>query len=217
MTPSRAITVLIVDDHEVVRLGLRTLLARDPDLRVVGEAMTAAEAVSKSSELKPDVVLLDIRLSGEEGISACGNILEACPNTRVLFLTSYADDDTVLAAILAGAQGYLLKEIGAGTLIRSIKVVASGKSILDPTVTKRALDWMKGMSGPTSEGRLKTLSPQEHAVVELVAEGKTNKEIAAALSLSDKTVKNYLANIFQKLNITRRAQAAAFFAKQKSS
>ncbi len=216
MAASRPISLLIVEDHEVVRLGLRTLLSRDAQLRIVGEAGTAAEALKKATELQPDVALLDIRLSGGEGISACANIVDECPNTRVLFLTSYADEDTVLAAILAGAQGYLLKEIGSEALLRSIKIVASGQSILDPLVTRRALDWMKGAAAPSGEGKLKSLSQQEQAVVALVAEGKTNKEIAVELGLSDKTVKNYLANIFQKLHITRRAQAAVFFAKQHS-
>lgn len=216
MAAQRPITILVVDDHEVVRIGLRSLLSSQPEFQVVGEAVTAAEAIQKAAKAKPAVVLLDIRLPGEEGISACAEILTVSPQTRVLFLTSYADEDTVLAAILAGAQGYLLKEVGTGALIRSIKMVASGQSILDPAITKRALDWMRSLSTTPTQGTLATLSPQEQSVVALVAEGKTNKEIAATLELSDKTVKNYLANIFQKLHISRRTQAAVFFSKRQS-
>ena len=215
MGKSKPITILLADDHEVVRLGLLTLLSKEPEFRIVGEASTAAEAVEQCAKHRPDVVLLDIRMPDQQGIEACTTILESSPNTKVLFLTSYADDHTVVAAILAGAQGYLLKEIGADALIRSIKIVASGQSILDPVVTRRALSWMKaGMTTPSPGGKLESLSPQEQAVVALVAEGKTNKEIAAELGLSDKTVKNYLANTFQKLNISRRTQAAAFFARR---
>lgn len=208
-------TLLLVDDHEVVLLGLRTVLSREPGFRIVGEAMTATDAMVKACKLKPDVVLLDVRIPDHQGISVCTKILEGSPGTRVIFLTSYADEETVMAALLAGAEGYLLKEIGAETLIRSIKTVASGQSILDPAITKQALEWMKTLASPSGEGRLESLSPQEKAVLALVAEGKTNKEIAASLELSDKTVKNYLANIFQKLHISRRAQAAVFFAKRR--
>lgn len=211
---TKLIDILLVDDHEVVLVGLRTLLSRESGFRIIGEARTAKDAVAQAILHKPDVVLLDVRIPDQEGIAACTNILEGSPTTRVLFLTSYADDNTVLAAILAGAQGYLLKEVGAQTLINSIKIVASGQSILDPVVTKRALEWMKTQSSPPTEGKLDSLSPQERAVVALVAEGKTNKEIALDLGLSDKTVKNYLANIFQKLHISRRAQAAVFFAQR---
>ena len=214
----KPITILLADDHEVVRLGLLTLLSKEPEFRIVGEASTAAEAVEQCEKHKPDVVLLDIRMPDQQGIEACTTILESSPKTKVLFLTSYADDSTVVAAILAGAHGYLLKEIGADALIRSIKIVASGQSILDPVVTRRALNWMKdGMASPSAvSSKLESLSPQERAVVALVAEGKTNKEIAVQLGLSDKTVKNYLANTFQKLNITRRTQAAAFFARRQA-
>lgn len=217
MAKSKPISILLADDHEVVRLGLLTLLSKEPEFRIVGEASTAAEAVQQCAKHKPDVVLLDIRMPDQQGIEACTTILENSPHTRVLFLTSYADDNTVVAAILAGAHGYLLKEIGADALIRSIKIVAGGQSILDPVVTRRALNWMKaGTTSPSPGGKLESLSPQEQAVVAFVAEGKTNKEIAAEPGLSDKTVKNYLANIFQKLNISRRTQAAAFFARRQA-
>lgn len=178
--------------------------------------MTATDAVAKACKLKPDVVLLDVRIPDHQGIGVCTKILEGSPGTRVIFLTSYADEETVVAALLAGAEGYLLKEIDADTLIRSIRTVSTGQSILDPAITKQALDWMKTLASPSGEGSLESLSPREKDVLALVAEGKTNKEIATFLELSDKTVKNYLANIFQKLHISRRSQAAVIFAKRRS-
>lgn len=214
MTTGKPIAVLLVDDHAVVREGLKMVLARDSQIKVVGEAGTADAAIAETKRLKPDVILMDIRLPGKDGVQACSDILEQWPQTRVLFLTSFADDDTVLAAVLAGAHGYLIKEIGVDTLVDSIKRVAAGESILDPAATKRVLSWVKTRStAPPDPGR-EPLSPQEQRVVALVAEGKTNKEIAADMGLSPKTVKNYLSNIYQKLQITRRAQAAALFAKQ---
>lgn len=219
MTPlkTRTIRLLLVDDHEVVRVGLRTLLSEHHEIKIVGEAETMADSIRQALRLKPDVVLMDVRLPDGSGVAACREILASCPATRVLFLTSYADDDSVLAAVVAGAQGYLLKEIDSSALVGAIEAVAEGQSILDPTVTHRALAWIKGFginshSLPDAE----PLSPQEERVLALVAEGKTNKEIATSLRLSDKTVKNYLANIFQKLHLTRRTQAAAFFIKRHS-
>ncbi|MFQ5931637.1 MAG: response regulator [Nitrospiraceae bacterium] len=209
---TKQIRLLLVDDHEIVRVGLRTVLGRDREIRIVGEAATSAEAVSLAVRLRPDVVLLDVRLPDGGGVGACREILEASRGTRVLFLTSYADDDAVLAAIVGRASGYLLKEIAADVLIRSIKMVAAGQSILDPAVVRHVQQWMKGARGPSTEAKAEDLSVRESRIVALVAEGKTNKEIAVALGLSHKTVKNYLANIFQKLQISRRAQAAVFFA-----
>jgi len=217
VSTGKPIGILLVDDHEIVRQGLKTVLAHDSRLRIVGEAATAKEAVAAVVASKPDVVLLDIRLPDGSGVDACADILERCPTTRVLFLTSYADDDTVLAAVLAGAHGYLIKEIGVDTLVDSIKRVADGETILDPVATKRVLSLVKSRSEAPSGGTQEPLSPQEHRVVALVAEGKTNKEIAVGMGLSPKTVKNYLSNIYQKLQITRRAQAAVLFAKQSAN
>jgi two-component system response regulator DevR len=204
-----AIRILMVDDHEVLRLGLRTLFSEAGGFEVVGEAGTMAEAVSNASALEPDVVLMDVRLPDGSGVEACREIRTARPETRVLFLTSYADDDAVLATIVAGAQGFLLKEVGSEELLRAVRAVANGQSILDPAVTQRVLTRVQALSGTEPKGE--ELSPQERRVLALVAEGKTNKEIAVALNLSEKTVGNYLSNVFQKLNITRRSQAAVYF------
>jgi DNA-binding NarL/FixJ family response regulator len=206
---------MLVDDHEVVRVGLRTLLSQHPGTRVVAEAATARAAAVEALRVKPDVILMDVRLPDGSGVDACREILSSCPNVRVIFLTSFADDDSVLAAVLAGAHGYVLKEIDSAALVRAIHTVSEGRSILDPTVTERALAWIKGLKSGVSLPQTEALSPQETRVLALVAEGKTNKEIAVAMELSDKTVKNYLANVFQKLHITRRAQAAAFFVKRR--
>lgn len=213
-TKTQAIRVLLVDDHEVIRVGLRTVLGQTQSVAVVGEAGTMEDAIQQTQRLKPDVILMDVRLPDGSGIDACREILGALPGTRVIFLTSYADDDSILAAVLAGAQGYVLKEIDSPALIEAILSVAKGQSILDSSVTERALRWLRGIHDLPASPGTDQLSSQEERVVALVAEGKTNKEIAVALGLSDKTVKNYLANVFQKLRITRRAQAAAFFVKR---
>jgi DNA-binding NarL/FixJ family response regulator len=173
-----------------------------------------ADAIQQAQKLKPDVILMDVRLPDGSGVDACREILGMLPGTRIIFLTSYADDDSVLAAVLAGAHGYVLKEIDSPALLEAIRSVANGQSILDSSVTERALRWLRGLHDLPSIPGTDQLSSQEERVVALVAEGKTNKEIAVALGLSDKTVKNYLANVFQKLRITRRAQAAAFFVKR---
>jgi DNA-binding NarL/FixJ family response regulator len=203
-----------VDDHEVVRVGLRTLLDRARSIEVVGEAGTAAEAIITAARLEPDVVVMDVRLPDGNGVEACREIRAARPETRVLFLTSFADQHAVLAAICGGADGYLLKEIGGEALIRAVKTVAGGKSVLDPAVTHPILARMRSVSNPTGDGGEEPLSPQEQRVLALVADGKTNKEIATALGLSDKTVKNYLSHVFQKLQVTRRSQAAVLFARR---
>ena len=213
-TKAQAIRVLLVDDHEVVRVGLRTVLGQTQGVTVVGEASTMADAIQQAQRLKPDVILMDVRLPDGSGVDACREILGALPGTRVIFLTSYADDDSVLAAVLAGAHGYILKEIDSPALLEAILSVAKGQSILDSSVTERALRWLRGLHDLPATPGTDQLSSQEERVVALVAEGKTNKEIAVALGLSDKTVKNYLANVFQKLRITRRAQAGAFFVKR---
>jgi two-component system response regulator DevR len=213
----KPVSVLIVDDHEVVRVGLQTVLSRQDSIKVVGEAATATDAVVESCRLRPDVVLMDVRLSGGSGVDACRAIRESCPATRVLFLSSYQDDEAVLAAVFGGASGYLLKEVNAEGLLRAIHTVAQGQSILDPAITQPLLTRMRLQKEGASEPQRTTLSTQQQRVLALVAEGKTNKEIGSSLKLSDKTVKNYIRYIFQKLKVTRRAQAAAFFIRDSPS
>jgi two-component system, NarL family, response regulator DevR len=210
----KPIRLLLVDDHEVVRVGLRTVLHNKQGIAVVGEAGSRADAVRAAKRLKPDVVLMDVRLPDGSGVEAAREVLAMHPTARVLFLTSYTDDDSILAAVLAGAQGYVLKNIDSSLLIRSICAVSNGQSLLDPVYTQRALNWMKAGQDGSSPVREKSLAPQEERVLALVAEGLTNKEIAVALQLSDKTVKNYLSNVFGKLHVSRRAQAATFFVKR---
>lgn len=210
---SQAIRLLLVDDHEVVRVGLRTLLARAKHIEVVGEAESVARAVQEAIRLTPKVVLMDVRLPDGNGVDACREIRTVCPDTRVLFLTSFADENAALSAVLGGASGYLLKEIGGEPLIQAIEAVAAGQSILDPAITQPILARMRSLHTATAQIEGDILSPQEQKVLALVADGKTNKEIAASLHLSDKTVKNYLSHIFQKLQISRRSQAATYFIK----
>lgn len=212
----KTVRVLLVDDHEIVRVGLRTVLSQQRSILVVGEAATVADAIRQAAKLKPDVVLMDVRLPDGSGVDACRDILASFPAIRVIILTSYADDDSVLAAVLAGAHGYVLKEIDSLSLTSAIRDVSEGRSILDPAVTARALGWLRGLAAGAEIPGAEKLSAQEERVLALVAEGKTNKEIATALDLSDKTVKNYLANVFHKLRITRRSQAAALFVKRQS-
>ena len=213
---SHSFRLLLVDDHEVLRLGLKTLFSEAGGFRVVGEAGTKATAVTEAARVKPDVILMDVRLPDGSGIEACREIRAARPETRVLFLTSYADDDAVLATILAGADGFLLKEVSSEDLVRAMRTVANGQSILDPAVTQRVMGRVKTLSTSPHEKEREALSPQEQRVLALVADGKTNKEIAVALDLSDKTVGNYLSNIFQKLDVTRRAQAAVYYTQRLS-
>lgn len=213
----RKVAVLLVDDHEVVRVGLRSLLGRERRIEVVGEAGTAAEAVAQAARLRPDVVVMDVRLPDGSGVEACREIRSADPKVHVIMLTSYADEEAVFNSILAGASGYLLKQIRGQELVRAIETVAAGQSLLDPAVTQKVLERVKRLASGREPDEIAQLSAQERKVLALVAEGKTNKEIAAALGLSDKTVKNYLSHVFEKLHLSRRAEAAAFFARRRSS
>jgi two-component system response regulator DevR len=210
---SKRIRLVLVDDSEVVRVGLRALLGTDAALEIAAEAGSVATAVEACVRARPDVVLLDIRLPDGTGLDACRQILRRLPGTRVLVLTSMADDALVDDAIRAGAHGYLLKEIDGRGLVQAIRDVAAGKSILDPAVTARVLQRVKSGSG--APDLLAALSPQEKRVLALIAEGCTNKEVAAQLGLSEKTVKNYLSTVFEKLHVSRRAEAAVIFAQQK--
>ena len=196
------IRLLLVDDHEVVRAGMRALLAGIEGMEIVGEAGSVAEAVSEAARCAPDVILMDLRLPDGTGIDACREILSSAPRTRILFVTSYSDEQAVMSTVLAGAAGYVLKDIDHRALVAAIRDAAVGRAILDPRITEPVVRRV-----PKTDA----LSGQEQRVLALVVEGKTNKEIAAALGLSDKTVKNYLSNAFQKLGVSRRAQAAALF------
>jgi two-component system, NarL family, response regulator DevR len=207
------IRLVLVDDSQVVRMGLRSLIATEPRVDLIGEAGTVATAVETCARLRPDVVLLDIRLPDGTGFDACRQILSKLPDTRVLVLTSVADETLVDEAIRAGAHGYLLKEIDGRGLLQAVFDVAEGKSILDPAVTARVIQLVKGGSS-ASRDALAVLSPQERKVLALIAEGQTNKEVASALGLAEKTVKNYLSNIFEKLHVSRRSQAAAMFVRE---
>jgi two-component system, NarL family, response regulator DevR len=212
------IRLMLVDDHEVVRLGLRTLFSQTEAIEVIAEAATVADAVKAAAKHHPDLVLMDLRLPDGTGLDACRVILSANPSARVLFLTSHSDEEAVISTVLAGAAGYLLKEIGAKALINAIEIVCSGESILDPKVTRAVLDRVSLLAGDAApkHSTAEKLSPQERRILTLVVEGKTNKEIAKALGLSDKTIKNYLSNAFQKLNVRRRSQAAALFEREKT-
>jgi Response regulator containing a CheY-like receiver domain and an HTH DNA-binding domain len=208
MTP--LIRVLIVDDSTLVREGLRAVFAmhrREPRIEVAGEAGTVADAITAARDLRPDVVLLDIRLPDGSGLQACAEICRALPATRVLILTSVATDNLIQQAIHAGAQGYLMKEIDPEGLVRAIADAHAGRSVLTGEVTARVLRLLR--EGPADP--LAPLSPQEHRVLALTAEGRSNKEIAHELGLSEKTVKNYLSRVFEKLNVSRRTQAAAVY------
>jgi DNA-binding NarL/FixJ family response regulator len=206
---------MLVDDHEVVREGLRTLLGRRAELEVVTQAGTVAEAISEAARTRPDVIVMDVRLPDGSGIEACREIREANPETKVLILTSYADDDAVFASVLAGASGYVLKQTRGAAVADAIAAVARGESLLDPAVTQKLLDRVRSGQRKSADP-LDALSEQEHRILRLIAEGKTNKEIAAEVFLSDKTVKNYVSSILNKLNLRRRSEAAAFIARREN-
>lgn len=202
--------IVIVDDHEVVRLGLRTLLERHPDFRIVGEAANAKEAVQKTLLLHPDVVVMDIRLPGGSGIEACRKIVEQVPEAKVIMLTSYAEDEMLFDAISAGASGYVLKQIGSDELIRAIETVGRGEALLDPALTQRVFARVREAARKEREEAFAELTEQELRVLAHIAEGKTNREIADALFLGEGTVRNYVSSILKKLGLTNRAEAAAY-------
>lgn len=210
---ARPLRLLVVDDHEVVRQGLVALLERRPGFEIVAQAGTVAQAVSEAARFEPDVVVMDVRLPDGSGIEACRDIRAARPETRVIMLTSYPDEEAVLSAIIAGASGYLLKQIRGRDLVAALEAVGRGESLLDSAVTEKVLDRVRRAAGGDEVDELAQLTSQERKILLLVAEGKTNKEIAADVFLSDKTVKNYVSSILAKLDLQRRAQAAAFVAK----
>jgi len=206
--------VLLCDDHEVVREGLRTMLSRRDDMAVVGEAGTMAEAIEAAAKAKPDVVIMDVRLPDGSGVEACRAIREARPETRVIMLTSYADDEALFASIIAGASGYLLKQTRGQAVVDAIQAVAAGRSLLDPDVTGKVLERVR-KGREQEDPKIASLTEQDRKVLEQLAEGKTNREIGTVLFLSEKTVKNYVSRILDKLGLSRRAEAAAYVAKHR--
>jgi DNA-binding NarL/FixJ family response regulator len=212
---SRPLRLLVVDDHEVVRQGLVALIDRREKFQVVAEAGTVEEALDAARRFQPDLVIMDVRLPDGSGIEACREIRAELPATRVVMLTSYPDEEAVLSAIIAGASGYLLKQIRARDLVNALEAVGRGESLLDPAVTEKVLERVRRIASGTYTDELAQLTAQEQKILQLVAEGKTNKEIASEVFLSDKTVKNYVSSILSKLNLQRRAQAAAFVAKHR--
>jgi two-component system response regulator DevR len=205
----RPVRLLMIDDSSIIRLGLRAVLEDCPDIVIVGEAGTAADGLAAVEKLKPDVVLLDMRLPDKSGLTVCQEIVRRRQATRVLILTSATDERNMHDAISAGAQGFLLKDSDGSTLVSAITRVAAGHSVIDPSLTDKVVNLMKRRPGQTAAEKIKLLSFQEQRVVALVATGLTNKEIGENLGLTEKTVKNYVATIFDKLGIARRAQAAA--------
>ena len=207
--------ILVVDDHEVVREGLVALLERRAAFSVVAQAGTAAQAIEAARTYRPDLVIMDIRLPDGSGIEATREIRAENPAIRVIMLTSYPDEEAVFAAIVAGASGYLLKQIRGSDLIATLEAVGRGESLLDPAVTEKVLERIRRIATGTFTDGLAQLTPNERRVLALVAEGQTNKEIACQVFLSDKTVKNYVSSILAKLNLQRRAQAAAYVARHR--
>lgn len=202
--------ILLVDDHEVVRLGLKALLERHPNFEVVGEASSAREAIELVGNLQPGVVVMDIRLPGTSGIEACEEIVQRFPDTKVLMLTSYAEDEMLFSAIRAGASGYVLKQIGGEELVRALEAVGRGEALLDPAVTQRVFQEVRKAVKEEEASAFSHLSQQEKHVLLLVSEGKTNREIAKALFLGEGTVRNYVSSILSKLGVNNRAEAAAY-------
>jgi DNA-binding NarL/FixJ family response regulator len=206
---------MLVDDHEIVRMGIRTLLERREGFTIVGEAGTAAEAVSTARQVLPDVIVMDIRLPDGNGVEVTREIRGERPDTKVIMLTSYADDEAIYGSIMAGASGYLLKQTRGQSLAEAIERVARGESLLDPAVTANVLERMRSLARGEGD-ELAALSDQERKILGHIAEGMTNKEIAEVVFLSDKTVKNYVSSILSKLNLRRRSEAAAFMAERRS-
>jgi DNA-binding NarL/FixJ family response regulator len=202
--------IILVDDHEVVRLGLRSLLEKQPDFEVVAEASTAKEALEKTRDHQPDVVVMDIRLKGGSGIEATQSITEQFPDTKVIMLTSYAEDEMLFSAIRAGAAGYVLKQIGGDDLVRAIEAVGRGEALLDPAVTQRVFQQVRKAAREEEASAFADLTEQEMHVLQLVSEGRTNRQIAEMLYLGEGTVRNYVSSILSKLNVRNRAEAAAY-------
>jgi DNA-binding NarL/FixJ family response regulator len=204
------VRVFLLDDHEVVRRGVRELLESEADLEIVGEAGTAEEALRRISATHPDVAVLDVRLPDGDGVEVCREIRSAHPETACLMLTSFADDEALFSAIMAGAAGYVLKQVRGTDLIDGVRRVGRGESLLDPSLTSRVLERLRQ---PPAPDELAGLTDQERKVLDLIAEGMTNRQIGEQLFLAEKTVKNYVSNLLAKLGMSRRTEAAAFAAR----
>lgn len=205
--------ILLVDDHEFVRMGINALLARYPQFQVVAEAANAQEAVQRAIQHRPDVIIMDIRLPGKSGIEATREITQQLPDTKVIMLTSFAEDELLFDAIIAGAAGYILKQIDSKELIRALETVARGEALLDSAVTKKVFERVRHAARASEDMMFASLSDQELRILALVAQGKTNREIAENLFLSEKTVRNYVSSILAKLNLSTRSEAAAYAVK----
>jgi two-component system response regulator DevR len=211
MTTDTTIRIFLLDDHEVVRRGIAELLGLEADMEIVGEAGTAEDALTRIRAAKPDVAVLDVRLPDGNGVEVCRDIRAEIPTTRCLMLTSYADDEALFDAIMAGASGYVLKDIRGNDLVKAIRAVASGTSLLDPAATARVMERLRSPKG--GDARLANLTDQERRILELIGEGLTNRQIGERLFLAEKTVKNYVSSLLAKLGMERRTQAAAYVAR----
>ncbi len=203
--------MFLLDDHEIVRTGLRSLLEATDDIVVVGEAGTVAEALARIPPTRPEVAILDVRLPDGSGVEVCREVRSRNPEIACVMLTSYADDEALFAAIMAGAAGYVLKQVEGTNLVEDVRRVAAGQSLLDPVITERVLTRLR--KGPEEDPRLASLTAQERRILDLIAEGKTNRQIAGELYLAEKTVKNYVSNVLSKLGMERRTQAATYAAR----
>ena len=206
-----SIRIFLLDDHEIVRRGLAELLTLEPDMEVVGEASSAAEALHRIPAARPHVAVLDVRLPDGSGVEVCREIRSQLPDTRCLMLTSYADDEALFNAIMAGASGYVLKDVRGTDLLLAVRQVAAGQSLLDPVATQRVLDRLR--NAEQVDDRLGALSDQERRILELIGEGMTNRQIGQTMHLAEKTIKNYVSSLLAKLGMERRTQAAAFVAR----
>jgi len=214
-TRGATVRVMLVDDHEIIRNGLKAMIEQAGDLRVVAEAGTVADAIAEAARTRPDVIVMDVRLPDGSGIEATREIRARNEAINVLMLTSFADDDALFSSIMAGARGYVLKKIRGGDVVRAIRTVGRGESLLDPAATEAVLERLRQGKHVVSDEKLARLSPQEERILMLVAEGHTNRQIGVRLRLAEKTVKNYVSTILSKLEVSRRAEAAAYLARRR--
>ena len=213
---SDKLKVVLVDDHEIVRQGLKALLEAEDDIEVIGEASGGKQAVEVVRSYKPNVVVMDVRMPEGGGVEACRDIRDQVPDTQVIMLTSFSDDEALFNSIMAGAAGFVLKQIRGGDLVDAIRTVGGGESLLDPGVTQRVLERLRKAKFDDQDPKLARLSPQEERILDMIGEGLTNRQIAERIHLSDKTVKNYVSTILQKLEVARRAEAASYVARAKA-